>query len=217
VLLSQQGTVSDADLATWMQPLLFMAADAAAAAAAAAAGAGKGIIALSTPAAVALNGSAEAAAAAGGGGVLGLAAGADDLALADSAMTTLAAAVVAGGPEVRVSSSSSSTCTDPNTYASIWLESVQMPFGRNRPLLGMQEHHAIVCVFASCTKLDNSNSRISTSEPSATNSHNPYAHRHSVPCRIAFNVLCCACPCASPATCFRLPLAVFTCSPPWTA
>jgi hypothetical protein len=44
-------------------------------------------------------------AAAGGGGVLGLAAGADDLALADSAMTTLAAAVVAGGPEVRVSSS----------------------------------------------------------------------------------------------------------------
>jgi hypothetical protein len=27
VLLSQQGTVSDADLATWMQPLLFMATD----------------------------------------------------------------------------------------------------------------------------------------------------------------------------------------------
>ncbi|KAF6253586.1 hypothetical protein COO60DRAFT_406379 [Scenedesmus sp. NREL 46B-D3] len=37
VLLSQPGTVSDADLAGWMQPLLFMAADAAAAAAAAAA------------------------------------------------------------------------------------------------------------------------------------------------------------------------------------
>jgi hypothetical protein len=127
VLLSQQGTVSDADLATWMQPLLFMAADAAAAAAAAAAGAGKGIIALSTPAAVAVNGSG-AAAAAGGGGVLGLAAGADDLALADSAMTTLAAAVVAGGPEVRVrrsSSSGSNPCTDPKQHhkgASSWLE-----------------------------------------------------------------------------------------------
>ncbi|WIA08091.1 hypothetical protein OEZ85_007554 [Tetradesmus obliquus] len=71
VLLSQQGAVSDAELAGWMQPLLFMAADAAAAAAAAAAGAGKGIIALSTPL---------------------------------PTMTTLAAAVVAGGPEVRAAS-----------------------------------------------------------------------------------------------------------------
>jgi hypothetical protein len=117
VLLSQHGSVSDADLAGWMQPLLFMAADAAAAAAAAAAGAGKGIIALHTPTGAAETNirssvganspsSGSAAAAAGGGGVLGLAAGADDLALADSAMTTLAAAVVAGGPEVRVSNSS---------------------------------------------------------------------------------------------------------------
>jgi hypothetical protein len=86
LLLLESTTVTDADLATWMQPLLYLAADAAAAAAAAAGAAA----------------SSSAGATADGRGMLGSSAGAADLALADAAMTTLAAAVAAGGPLVKV-------------------------------------------------------------------------------------------------------------------
>jgi hypothetical protein len=86
-LLVQPSTVTDAELATWMQPLLYLAADAAAAAAAAAA---------------ASSSSVDAAPAAAGVGMMGSAAGAADLALADAAMSTLAAAVAVGGPLVKV-------------------------------------------------------------------------------------------------------------------
>lgn len=85
-LLVQPSTVTDAELATWMQPLLYLAADAAAAAAAAAAS----------------SSSVDAAPAAAGVGMMGSAAGAADLALADAAMSTLAAAVAVGGPLVKV-------------------------------------------------------------------------------------------------------------------
>lgn len=98
LLLTEPGTVTDGDLATWMQPLLFMAADAAAAAAAAAADAMPGL----SPYATAMDEPLADGSSTSSSGVMGLAAGADDLAVADSAMTTLTTAMAAGGPLVQV-------------------------------------------------------------------------------------------------------------------